>query len=40
VSTTGVTIQTRSAGSIKPGSMNFDEPTGAEVEPRQRLTAR
>jgi dihydrofolate reductase len=40
VSKTGVTINTyRRAGDIKAGSMEFDEPTEAEIERRQRLAA-
>jgi dihydrofolate reductase len=38
LSKTGVTISTyRRAGEIAPGSMEFDEPTAAEVERRLRL---
>ncbi len=38
VSKTGVTINTyERAGEIKPGSMDFDEPTDAELERRRRL---
>jgi dihydrofolate reductase len=41
VSKTGVTINTyERAGDIKYGSFEFDEPTDAEVERRQRLAAR
>ena len=40
VSKTGVTINTYvRAGAINPGSFEFDEPTAAEVERRQRLAA-
>jgi dihydrofolate reductase len=40
VSKTGVTINVyRRAGDIVPGSMEFDEPTEAEVERRRRLAA-
>jgi dihydrofolate reductase len=40
VSNTGVTINTyERAGDINPGSMEFDEPTKAEIERRQRLAA-
>ena len=40
VSKTGVTINTyERAGDIEPGSMEFDEPTAAEVERRRRLAA-
>jgi dihydrofolate reductase len=40
VSKTGVTINTyERAGAITPGSMEFDEPTQAELERRQRLAA-
>ena len=40
VSSTGVTINTyERAGDIEPGSMEFDEPTEAEIERRQRLAA-
>jgi dihydrofolate reductase len=40
VSKTGVTINTyERAGDINPGSMEFDEPTQAEIERRQRLVA-
>jgi dihydrofolate reductase len=40
VSKTGVTINTyQRAGDIKAGSMEFDEPTEAEIERRQRLAA-
>jgi hypothetical protein len=39
VSKTGVTINTyERAGDIDPGSMEFDEPTQAEVERRRRLS--
>ena len=38
VSKTGVTINTyQRAGDIDPGSMDFDEPTEAEIERRRRL---
>jgi RibD C-terminal domain len=38
VTATGVTISTyRRAGDIIPGSREFDEPTKAEIERRQRL---
>jgi hypothetical protein len=38
VSKTGVTINTyQRAGDINPGSFEFDEPTQAELERRQRL---
>jgi dihydrofolate reductase len=41
VSKTGVTINTYTpAGAIDPGSMEFDEPTNAEIERRRRLAAR
>jgi hypothetical protein len=37
-SKTGVTINVyRRAGDIEPGSMEFDEPTEAEIERRRRL---
>ena len=37
---TGVTINTYvRAGDINPGSMDFDQPTDAELERRQRLAA-
>jgi dihydrofolate reductase len=40
VSKTGVTINTyRRAGDISSGSMDFDEPTEAEIERRRRLAA-
>jgi dihydrofolate reductase len=40
VTKTGVTVNTyERAGDIKPGSFEFDEPTAAEVERRQRLAA-
>jgi dihydrofolate reductase len=40
VSKTGVTISTyERAGDINPGSMEFDEPTEAEIERRRRLAA-
>ena len=40
VSKTGVTINTYArAGDMKPGSFEFDEPTEAELERRQRLAA-
>jgi dihydrofolate reductase len=40
VSKTGVTINIyERAGDISPGSFEFDEPTQAEIERRQRLTA-
>jgi dihydrofolate reductase len=40
VSSTGVTINTyERAGDIEPGSMEFDEPTEAEIERRRRLAA-
>ena len=40
VSKTGVTINTyERAGGIEPGSMEFDEPTEAELERRRRLQA-
>ena len=40
VSKTGVTINTyERAGEINPGSFEFDEPTEAEIERRQRLGA-
>ena len=40
VSKTGVTINTyERAGDINRGSMEFDEPTAAEIERRQRLAA-
>jgi hypothetical protein len=40
VSKTGVTINTyERAGDIDVGSFEFDEPTAAEVERRQRLAA-
>ena len=40
VSKTGVTINTyERAGDINPGSFEFDEPTEAEIERRQRLAA-
>ena len=40
ISKTGVTINTyERAGDISPGSMEFDEPTEAEIERRQRLAA-
>jgi dihydrofolate reductase len=40
VSKTGVTINTyERAGEISPGSMEFDEPTEAELERRRRLAA-
>jgi dihydrofolate reductase len=40
VSSTGVTINTyRRAGAIETGSMDFDEPTEAEIERRKRLAA-
>jgi hypothetical protein len=40
VSRTGVTINIyERAGDIDPGSMEFDEPTQAEVERRRRLSA-
>jgi dihydrofolate reductase len=40
VSSTGVTINTyERAGDIEPVSMEFDEPTEAEIERRQRLAA-
>jgi dihydrofolate reductase len=40
VSKTGVTINIyRRAGDIEPGSMDFDEPTDAELERRRRLAA-
>jgi dihydrofolate reductase len=39
-STTGVTINTyRRAGEIRPGSMEFDRPTEAEIQRRERLAA-
>ena len=41
VSSTGVTINTyERTGDIEPGSMEFDEPTEAEIQRRQRLAAR
>jgi dihydrofolate reductase len=41
VSKTGVTINVyRRAGEVTPGSMEFDEPTAAELERRRRLAAR
>jgi dihydrofolate reductase len=41
ISKTGVAINTyERAGDIEPGSMEFDQPTEAEIERRQRLTAR
>jgi len=40
VSKTGVTINTyERAGDLNPGSFEFDEPTQAEIERRQRLAA-
>jgi dihydrofolate reductase len=40
VSKTGVTINTyERAGDIKPGSFEFDEPTDAEIQRRERLAA-
>jgi hypothetical protein len=40
VSATGVTINVyRRAGEIERGSMEFDEPTAAEIERRRRLRA-
>jgi outer membrane lipoprotein-sorting protein len=40
VSKTGVTINTyERAGEINRGSFEFDEPTAAEIERRQRLAA-
>jgi dihydrofolate reductase len=40
VSKTGVTFNTyQRAADIKPGSMEFDQPTEAEIERRQRLAA-
>jgi dihydrofolate reductase len=40
ISTTGVTINTyQRADDINPGSFEFDEPTEAEIQRRQRLTA-
>jgi outer membrane lipoprotein-sorting protein len=39
-SKTGVTINTYTrAGAINPGSFEFDEPTEAEIERRERLAA-
>src|ERR671914_40806 len=41
VSKTGVTMNTyERAGEIESGSMDFDEPTDAEIERRRRLTGR
>jgi len=41
VSSTGVMINTyERTGDIEPGSMEFDEPTEAEIQRRQRLAAR
>ena len=41
VSSTGVIISTyERTGDIEPGSMEFDEPTEAEIQRRQRLAAR
>ena len=40
ISNTGVTISTyERAGDVNPGSMEFDEPTEAEVERRELLGA-